>query len=328
MKCSNWIILSAVSMLLTGCGGSDTPTNDVKVQQTGSVTIALSDSPMSGVTAVGLQLNELVMTDASGVEHRYSLGDMSFNLMNYQGSDSINVVESLNVPVGNYHDVYMTVVQGDGNNGCYVEDGQGIHALSVQDGELPMMDISVAADQQYSFTMEVGLYMGLDHDNDYNYNLSHDGSWSVNNMSMGHLVGEMDPQWIASCEAANAASMPSSGMFSHLAYLYPNTVTSIAQMGDVYGSPTNGHVAPITVAPLRQDSAGNWYFGMGYLAAGTYRVGYSCLGDLDDPSTDDINNGSFTMFEDAGSITIDPGTSGGTQTVIQCGMGNGGHHGG
>lgn len=334
MMYRNWLFLSACA-LLTACGGgsggssnnSVTPTNPTTPEQTGSVTVALTDSPMSGVTAVELQLNELVMTDASGVEHRYSLGDMRFNLMDYQGSDSINVVDGLSIPVGDYHDVYMTVVQGDGNNGCYVEDGQGIHALQVQDDELPLMDFSVAADQQYSFTMEVGLYMGLNHDSNYNYSLSHEGSWSVNNMSMGHLMGNVDPQWIASCESTNAALTPTSGMFSHMAYLYPDTVTSLAQMGDVYAAPTDGRVAPVAVAPMQEDSAGNWYFAMGYLPAGTYRVGYSCLGDLDNPTTDDTTNGSFTMFENAGSVTIDPGTTGGTQTVMQCGMVSGGHYG-
>ncbi|QYJ80451.1 DUF4382 domain-containing protein [Shewanella acanthi] len=320
-------------LFLVACGGSDdkssvSPTIPATAVPTGTVSIAISDSPMKGVVAVMLQLDELVMTDAANIEHHYSLQHKRLNLLNYPGSQSATIVDGLSIPVGDYHNVYMSVIAGDGNNGCYVEDGQGIHPMQVEDDQLPLMNFSVADNQHSRFTMEVGLYMGLNHDQNYNYTLSHHGSWSINNAVMGHLLGEMDPQWIAECEANHAAMLPSGGVFTHLVYLYSNRVTSLAQMGDMHDSMNSDHAIPITVAPLKQDSAGNWYFAMGYLPAGTYRVGYSCLGDFDNPHTDDMQNGSFSLFADAGTVTIKTGTHGGSQTVMQCGMGNGGHHGG
>lgn len=329
MSYRHWLTMSACALLAACDGGSSNePAPTPQPTETGTLSLAVSDAPMSGVTAVGLHLHELVMTDSNGVEHRYSLGDMTMNLLDYPGKLSHTVVDNMALPVGSYHNVYMTVVQGDGNNGCYVEDGQGRHALQVQDGQLPLMDFSVASGQHYGYTMEVDLYLGLQHDNQYDYSLNHDGMWAVNNMSMGHLLGEMDPQWVAQCEADNAALAPVGSVFTHLAYLYPATVTSMSQMADVSATPAAGRTAPIAVAPLRQDDQGNWYFGMGFLPAGTYRVGYSCLGHLDDPQVDDTTNGSFSMYADAGSVTIDAGTTGGTETVHRCGMGNGGHHGG
>ncbi|MDF0535880.1 DUF4382 domain-containing protein [Shewanella sp. A32] len=320
-------LMVSACVLLAACGGSDNTTTDTQ-QSTGTLSVAISDSPMTGVTAVGLQLGELVMTDGNGIEHRYALGEMNFNLMNYQGADSITVVNGLPLSEGQYQNVYMTVIQGDGNNGCYVEDGQGRHALQVQDGKLPLMNFNISANHQYSYTLEVGLYMGLDRDYDYNYNLSYDYSWSVDNLYMGHLIGEMDPQWIADCETTYAALAPVGGEFTHLAYLYPDTVTSLSQMADVYDAPATGMVAPIAVAPLKQDDDGNWYFGLGYLPEATYRIGYTCLGHLDYPASDDITDGPFVIFADAGAVTIDGGPSGGQATIHVCGMGNGGHHGG
>ncbi|MCH1930931.1 DUF4382 domain-containing protein [Shewanella sp. A25] len=322
-----------LGLFLVACGDTNTETSaspsfPVGEDKTGTVSIAISDAPMKGVVGVILQLDELVMTDEANIQHRFSLQNTRFNLLNYQGSQSATIVDELSIPVGNYHDVHFSVIAGDGNNGCYVEDGQGIHPMQVEDGQLPLMNFTIAENQHYSFTMEVGLYMGLNHDQDYHYTLSHDGSWTINNAAMGHLLGEMDPQWIAECEANNAAKLPVGGEFSHLIYLYSNRVSGLEQMGDVHEVMANDHAIPITVAPLKQDNQGNWYFGMGYLPAGTYRVGYSCLGDFDNPHTDDIQTGSFSMFADAGAVTIKAGTHGGSQTVMQCGMGNGGHHGG
>ncbi|CAM2917964.1 DUF4382 domain-containing protein [Shewanella amazonensis] len=308
--------------------GNHSPTIPASGNQAGTLSIDISDSPMSGVVGVIIQLNELVMTDELNNQHRYSLKDRKFNLLDYQGKKSIRIVDGLSVPTGNYHDVHMTVIAGDGNNGCYVEDGQGIHPMQVQEGVLPLMNFSVSANQHQSFTMEIGLYLGLNHDDDHNYTLRHHGSWSVDNHVMGHLLGEMDPQWIADCETANAVMLPASGSFSHLAYLYPDSVNSLAQMGDMHDSTPEGHVAPIAVAPLRQDTSGHWFFEMGYLPEGMYRVGYSCLGNLDNPHADDIQHGSFSMFADAGFVRISAGVNGGTETVMQCGNGNGGHHGG
>jgi hypothetical protein len=91
-------------------------------------------------------------------------------------------------------------------------------------------------------------------------------------------------------------------------------------------TPPAGLTAPLSVSRLLQTTDGDWYFAMGYLPEGNYRVGYSCLGHLDDPILDDISTGPFVMYEDAGSIAIESGPLGGQQTVHECGNGNGGHH--
>ncbi|KFZ37505.1 hypothetical protein HR45_10885 [Shewanella mangrovi] len=330
MKLFQYAFLFSAISAVTACGGSS-DTVDTKEQQAGLISIALSDSPMAGVSAVQLQLGQLMMTDANNVEHSYSLNNMTINMLDYQGKASINVVDSLQIPAGQYHNVYMTVVQGDGNNGCYVDDGQGRHALTVEDGVLPMQNFTMLNAENHTYTMEVNLYQGLHYGQQYGYQLAQDGLRTVNNLHMGHMLGDVDPQWIASCEAANPDAVAANGSFIHLAYIYPAaSVTDISQMGDVYASPAAGMTAPMAVAPIHLDDDGNWYFGMGYLPEGEYRVGYSCSGNLDDPLTDDTSSGQFNMFADAGTVTIVAGATGGTDTYVQCGMmgtGNG-HWGG
>ncbi|MFT6132164.1 MAG: hypothetical protein ACJAW2_000878 [Shewanella sp.] len=316
------LMLSSV-LLLSACGGSDSTTDEVN--PLGQFSLGVSDAPMAGVSRLGLVMNELVMTDAAGEIHRYSLQHMEFNLLDYQGMNRHLAIDNIDLPVGQYHNVHVTIDQGDGNQGCYVEDGQGRHSLQVENGYLPIEDVEIIANQHRVMTLEINLYQGLLMDQEQ-YQLRHRAMWSVDNSQMGHLIGEVDPQWIANCETEYSALTPVGGEFYHLAYLYPDSVTSIDQMADMGTTPPAGLTAPLSVSRLLQTTDGDWYFAMGYLPEGNYRVGYSCLGHLDDPILDDISTGPFVMYEDAGSIAIESGPLGGQQTVHECGNGNGGHH--
>lgn len=317
----------SLALLLTACGGSSSSeAESVAEPIVGTFSLSVSDAPMSGVFHVGMVLDELVMTDEDGVVHRHDLQGMSFNLLDYQGLDSHLVVDNIDLPIGQYHDVYVSVLQGDGNQGCFVENGQGRHGLFIENGQLPVANFEITTNQHLSLTLEIDLYRGLSN-NQGQFRFNHGTSWSIDNRQMGHLLGEVDPQWIADCETAYANSVSTSGQFGHLAYLYPAEVTDISQMADMSVSPPSGLVAPTAVSPMRQDGDGNWYFAMGYLPEGKYRVGYTCLGHLDDPATDDISSNVFEMFKDSGEVVIEPGSQGGQQTIHQCGKGNGGHHG-
>ena len=321
------MFLSSI-FLLSACGSDSDSAVTVaeQVLPQGQFSLAISDSPMAGVSHVGMVMGELVMTDAEGVIHRHDLQDMAFNLLDFQGLDSHLVVDNIDLPLGQYHDAYVTIQQGDGNDGCYVEDGQGRHGLYVDNGQLPVSDFEIVADQHISITMEIDLYRGLSYQQG-EYHLDHQAMWSIDNRYMGHLLGEVDPQWIADCETTYSDRTPIGGQFSHMAYLYPEEITNIDQMTDMRTNPPEGVTLPTAISPMMQDIDGNWHFAMGYLPAGNYRVGYSCLGHLDDPVTDDMTSGQFVMFKDSGSITIEAGTQGGQQTVHECGNGNGGHHG-
>jgi hypothetical protein len=322
--CKTMLVLSSM-FWLSACG-SDTE-NTVTAPEQGLFSLAISDSPMAGVSPVGMVMGELVMTDAAGVIHRHDLQNMAFNLLDFQGMDSHLMVDSIDLPQGQYHDAYVSTKQGDGNEGSYVEDGQGRHGLHVTNGQLPIADFEIVAGQHLAITMEIDLYRGLSQEQGQYY-LSNQAMWSIDNRYMGHLLGEVDPQWIADCETAYADLTPTDGQFNHMAYLYPEEVTNINQMSDIRTNPPVGFPLPTAVSPMMQDIDGNWHFAMGYLAAGNYRVGYSCLGHLDNPIADDMTSGPFVMFKDSGSITIEAGTQGGQQTVHECGNGNGGHHGG
>ncbi len=309
--------------MLAGCGGSDDNTPPEQVVSTGSVSIAISDAPMSQVSRVELVLDKLVMTDAHGQVHSRDMAQHRFNLLDYQGKESHKVIDGLELPAGQYHDVHFTLVNGDQAQGCAIENGQGLHPLMIENGRLPMANFTLGEHQHLNLTMEIDLYQSM-HFSDGQYQLNHHGVYSIDNETMGHLFGEMDSQWIADCETQNADNAPEGGQFYHMAYLYSNEVTNISQMGDIVQDRSDGLFSPVAISPVRQDINGNWFFAMGYLPSGSYRVGYTCLGHLDDPAQNDMTQGAFSLFEDGGEITVEDG---GRETRHQCGRGHGGHRG-
>ncbi|WP_227992750.1 MULTISPECIES: DUF4382 domain-containing protein [Shewanella] len=266
MKAYKTAILLFASLLITACGDDNLDTasslEPVPESSNGQFSLAVSDSPMAGISHVVMVMSELVMTGSSGDVHRYDLGGMTFNLLDYQGANSHMVVSDIELPEGHYQDVHINVVEGDGNPGCYVENGQGRHGLHITYGHLPVEDFEIVAGQHHSMTLEIDLYRGLSHEQG-EYQLHHDGMWSVDNRYMGHLLGEIDAQWIADCEAAHADEAPIGGQFSHLAYLYLNNVTRLehmADMADMGATPPDNMTAPLAVTRMMQDSDGNWFF--------------------------------------------------------------------
>lgn len=317
------ISLLIPTIVLGACGGSDdspTPTTDLAV---GMVNIAISDSPMSQVSNVELVLDKLVMTDAHGTVHQHDLGQHRFNLLDFQGTKSHEVIRNLELPTGHYHDVHFTLINGDQSDGCAIENGQGRLPLIVENNHLPLHDFVLNQHENLFLTMEIDLYQSM-HLYDNQYHLNHDGIYSIDNRKMGHLIGEMDPQWIANCEITHSDNAPLGGQFYHMAYLYQNSVTGLTQMADISPARNDGKFSPVAIAPIHQDMSGDWSFAMGYLPAGDYRVAYTCLGHLDDPAIDDMSQDTFSLFEDAGSVTVGEG---GQETTHQCGNGHGNHGG-
>ncbi|SQH76463.1 conserved protein of unknown function [Shewanella benthica] len=321
----------SMSLLLTACGGSDSAEKTLADSTAGLLTVSISDAPMNNVDKVELVLDHLVMTDEHGETHQFPMNGKSFDLMQYQGADSFKAVDRLAIPTGQYHDVHFTVIQGDGNQGCAIENIDGRHGLNIEDGMLPLHDFTMTQDQHMSMTLEIDLYRSVWQDSG-EYRLSHGGMYSIDNRHMGHLVGNVDPQWIEDCETEHADKIDN-GLYAHMAYLYDATVTDIDMMVDVSSARTDQRQSPIALSPIKihQDGSGNWSFSMGFLPEGDYRVGYTCLASKDDPVIDDMNQGQFQMFRDAGALTIEAGENGGQQNDHQCGSGGdtgNGHMGG
>ncbi|WP_169307138.1 DUF4382 domain-containing protein [Ferrimonas sediminicola] len=310
--------------LLSGCGGSDSnPAPKTPDLPGATLSVAVSDAPMDGVQSVMVAFRRMVLTPVNGDEaHSIDLSRHRVNMLDYQQDQAYWLLEDHPLPAGRYH-LRLEMEPGSGDQGSYVDDHQGRHALGMGRSELDLGELDLGSGQHHGFTLEMDLRQGLYHDPEQGYGYGQHGWRWVDNQSMGHLMASVDETWIQGCEADNADLAAEGGVFYHVAYLYPAT-TAFEGMDDMALEAESGKVLPIATAYVHQLYDGSWGFGMGFLPEGEYRVGYSCLGHLDQPETNEGAESGFAFYGDGGTVAIDAGESGGYQNQHRCGGQGGG----
>ncbi|WP_176819334.1 DUF4382 domain-containing protein [Ferrimonas sediminum] len=312
--------------LLFGCGsdgGEPTlPTEEPVLQ---GLSIGVSDAPIDDVTAVVLKFDRIILTPAGAMGGGYhgngplvlELANHHVDMLQFQEDASHWLLNDEQLPVGRY-DVRIEVLAGSGDQGSYVDDAQGRHPLYMVQNHINVGEIDIQEDGEHSYTLELDLRQSLHYDPETGYSLLYSGLRWVDNRTMGHLMGSIDSTWVEGCEADNAALADEAGQFSHVAYLYPSG-TTLEAMDDMAAEPESGRVAPIATSYVHQVMDGTWRFGMGFLPQGEYQVGYSCLGHLDLPESNETGAESFAIYGDGGTVVIDAGSGGGYRNGHHCG---------
>ncbi|BDY03030.1 DUF4382 domain-containing protein [Ferrimonas sp. YFM] len=310
--------------LLYGCGGSDsTPAPQDPEPPQASLSVAVSDAPMDGAEAVVMAFHRMVLTPVGGGQaHNIDLSQHRVNMLDYQQDRAHWLFEDHPVPAGRYH-LRLEMEPGSGDQGSYVDDHQGRHALRMEQRHIDLGEMELGSGQHQGFTLEMDLRQGLYYDPEQGYGYGHNGWRWVDNQTMGHLMGSVDEAWIQACEADNADKAADGGVFYHTAYLYP-AETGFEAMDDMALEAEAAKVLPIATAYVHQLPDGSWGFGMGFLPEGEYQVGYSCLGHLDQPETNEDAESGFAFYGDGGSVIIDAGEYGGQRNGHRCGGQGGG----
>ncbi|MBY6096243.1 DUF4382 domain-containing protein [Ferrimonas balearica] len=325
MKRAIWIMAA----LLVGCGGGDgdsavAPQPEPAPAPAEGLSIGLSDAPADGVSHLILQMHSLELTPGGHMGGHHGGGDpivldMSqhrVDMLAYQGDDAYPLLHQHHLEPGRYQ-LRLHWTPGTGDHGSYVDDGEGRHPLHGDHPYFDLGEVTIHEGQHHNFTLEMDLRQGLHHDGEH-YALAHHGMRWVDNDTMGHLKGTVDASWIADCEADNASLAGPDSQFVHVAYLYPDG-TALAQMDDIAPEAADGQVAPLATSWVHQDHNGDWVFGVGFLPAGRYQVGYTCLGHLDQPDSNEAADEDFALYRDGGVVIIESGENGGHHNTHRCG---------
>ncbi|MBY6187907.1 DUF4382 domain-containing protein [Marinobacter hydrocarbonoclasticus] len=319
-------IAAILAALLVGCGGGDGhqgegPNHGPAPE---GLSIGLSDAPADGVSHLVLHMDALELTPSGhmGGHHAGSepiVLDMSHHrvdMLAYQGDDAYPLLHQHHIEPGRYR-LRLHWTPGSGDHGSYVDDGSGRHPLYGDHPYFDLGEVAIRAGEHHHFTLEMDLRQGLHHNGEH-YALEHHGMRWVDNGTMGHLKGTVDASWIADCEADNATLAGPDSQFVHVAYLYPGG-TTLAQMDDIAPQAEEGQVAPVATSWVHQDHNGEWVFGVGFLPAGEYQVGYTCLGHLDHPDSNEAPDSGFALYRDGGTVAIESGDTGGHHNTHRCG---------
>lgn len=327
MKTVKTLIALSLSSLLVACGGSD----DTAAPQMGVFSLGVSDNP-SDAKDVTIAFKQVVLKSSTG-SISFDVSDngalKQVNLLEFQGTAVETLVSGQSIPVGEYQMcIYMQRSETPNADSSYVKTmDDNLHGLTTNSngscggvgaddtdtGRLFFNKKFTIAAGTNSFVAEFDLNSGLQDpkgNKDY-WTLKPTSVQLYNNAEVGAIKGNIPSELVTQCETAAGGSI-----FSHAAYLY-STATALDNMSDFRSDAVVApKIAPIAAARVNDImDQSNQVIGQGYefgfVVAGSYSVGYTCVAQNDDP---DANNNPddvglpFFIQADIQAVTVTNGT--------------------
>jgi len=267
-----------LSIVLSACGSSSSDSGPA----TSDVGVRFSDAPIEDLQRVVITVDKLtfsrsgedIIVDTFTSEELNLIDSDTFqlNLLDYQGLESSLVLDSVILPVGDYQNLLIEVLDTDINETYVQEVGSEEHkALKVPSNELKLGGFTVSARSSQTFVVE----FGLRHAMTYNpgpdrYILKPRGVRVVRLADASNISGNVDLS-TTSCFSAGDDSL------SHIAYLYEGHALDAELLGDVFDREIDIDVPENIIAPAVAtsiDENGDYLFS--YLNDGDYTVAVSC----------------------------------------------------
>lgn len=324
-------LASLVLAGLVGCGGDSGSSSS-----TTPITLSVSDAPVDDVKDVTVTFSKVALlptqggttlvydvykTDENGDyvdENGDPLPDgedpipLSVNLLDYQGSDALPLIENEVVPVGSYK---LCVFANDGDHPTHpsyvVENDDSIRELTVKGngacpqgvgkednaGVLYFNDSFNVNQQSNDFVVEFDLRRGLKNSSTFpDYTIQRTSVSLINTVETGNIEGTVSSTTFAACNPTN------DNTYVQSVYLYEGNIDK-ADMAPIGGS---DEVKPITSASVAMNEAQtNYEFSLGFIDPGTYSLGYTCTAqhDSDEDNADPVADG-FDIYEVQNSVQV------------------------
>jgi hypothetical protein len=310
MQLKQLAIAISATIGLSACGGGSSGSGGTEA---GSFSLGVSDSP-ADAQAVVIGFKQVVLKNEEG-SISFNVNENGVieqvNLLDYQGTALAPLVSGAEVPVGEYQRcIYMQNDETGAADTSYVETTATVEGLvtnsngscggegAEEEGTGRLFfnkQFEIAAGENL-FVAEFNLHKGLmgPHGNKDYWTLKPTSVQLVNEAEIGAIKGEVHEQVIADCEAQAGGSE-----FANVVYLYAADAAleldpedaSIRQMVDFRPDEDldmDTQRSPIAAARVQSltdesgDPAGYGYE-IGYVVAGEYSLGSSCLGQNDLP---------------------------------------------
>ncbi len=284
------LLLGAV---LSACGSSSSDSGPA----TSDVAIRFSDAPVDDLEKVVITVDKLIFNQAGDdiivdtfTSDELGLTDsetFKIDLLQVKGNDNLLVLDSVKLPVGDYQNLRVVVLDEDIED-TYVDEvgGSESKALKIPSNELKLGGFSVGNTSSQTFVVEFGLRQAMTYNpGPDRYILKPRGVRIVRLEDASTISGNVDIS-TASCTPSADTSL------SHVAYLYEGHDLDAASLADVFvresdltdfdgvpvdGTDFDGSVPDNVIAPhvaTSIDENGDYLFS--YLNAGNYTVAISC----------------------------------------------------
>ncbi|KOO04524.1 DUF4382 domain-containing protein [Vibrio nereis] len=335
------LVGAAVALTLVGCGSD----SDATSSSTTPVTLSVSDAPIDDVSEVVVNYSKVAflpvgegkplvfeinktneegkLVDESGTE----LADdadplpLSVDLLNYQGSNAIELVKDQEIPTGSYklcvfsndgtHPTYPSYVVGteNGNQMPLTVKGEGKCPQGVgaepNAGVLYFNDTFTVNADNNNYVVEFDLRRGLKEVTGENsYTLQRTSVSLINTVTTGDIKGNVALETYQNCELNSADS---ANGFAHAVYLYQGNIAQDA-MGPFATLPdTQTPIAAANVNVTTGEEGDTYNYEFGFVEPGTYSVGYTCTAN-DDSEAGLVEGETFTVFKSVSDLSVVAGT--------------------
>ena len=323
-------LASLVLAGLVGCGGDSGSSSS-----TTPITLSVSDAPIDDVKDVTVTFSKVALlpqgggspliydvykTDENGDyvdENGDPLPDgedpipLSVNLLDYQGSEALPLIENEVIPVGSYKLCVFAndgdhptdpsyVVENDDTNRELTVKGEGAcpQGVGKEDnaGVLYFNNSFNVNQQSNDFVVEFDLRRGLKNSSTFpDYTIQRTSVSLINTVETGNIEGTVALSTYDTCNGGD-------NTFVQSVYLYEGNVDK-ANMAPIGGS---DEVKPITSASVAMNEAQtNYEFSLGFIDPGTYSLGYTCTAqyDSDEDNADPVADG-FEIYDVQNSVQV------------------------
>lgn len=278
-----------ISSVLSACGSSSNDSGN----NTSDVGIRFSDAPVEELDSVMISVDKLIFNQSGEdiVVDTFTSKELNLidsdtfqlDLLDYQGLESSLVLDSVELPVGDYQNLRIVIQNDD----TYVQEigSTARKELKVPSGELKLGGFSVSDISTQTFVVEFGLRQAMTYNpGPDRYILKPRGVRIIRLQDAASISGTVDLS-TENCLPSEDTSL------SHVAYLYAGHDLNESLLGDVFvreadlddsqshvaGTDYDADVADTTIAPTVAtsiDENGDYLFS--YLPGGNYTVAISC----------------------------------------------------
>ncbi len=282
------------AFLAVGCSSDSNSGSD---SGTSSINLSFSDAAVDGATEVVITVDKITFRqtgedgDSDIVVDQFSDGPDSENnaatngsdtytidLLTVQGNDSRLVVGELDLPVGEYSNMLIDVVDGD-INASYVTDATGVKPLKVPSQTLKLGSFTILPTSTQSMVVEFGLQQSMTYNpGPDRYILKPRGVRIVSVDQASLIEGQIDHSALQANEGCDALEL---GGTAGKIYLYQGHSHDAAMLVDNF-DPTLLTEASAYISPIASTSMQTDEYTLSYLEPGPYTLAISCHSELDD----------------------------------------------
>jgi len=271
----------AVSMLLAACGGgSGGGSSGTVAPATSTLSLGITDAPVTGATKVWISISGVEIKPAGGNAVSFNFATpKGFDLLTLQNGNAASLLPDTSVAAGSYEWIRLILDASAGSS--YVVDGSGQHSLNIPSGAETGLKLvqgfTMPQGGRADFTIDFVLARSIIAPPGQGPNYTFKPVLRlVDNVQVGTLAGSFDTQTLA--------SIPACATHAPVVYVYPGSVTPDDSYVPATGS-TDSPTGPLTTATATLNANSLYAYKIGFLTAGTYTVAFTC--NADDPAVHD-----------------------------------------